>query len=91
MTSSPPFRHRFAAPFPPAATWSRSRHLKTRRNLILHAILDHANHFPASKKALLTDNTKDFNTPEVLAALAAIGINRPIRTVENVLGWLGSL
>jgi rRNA-processing protein FCF1 len=60
-------------------------------NLILHSILDHANHFPAPNKALLTDNTKDFNTPEVLAALAAVGINRPFRTVENVLGWRHSL
>jgi hypothetical protein len=59
-------------------------------NLILHSIIDHANHFPAVRKALLTDNTKDFNTPDVVAALAAPGISRPFRTVENVLGWLGS-
>jgi hypothetical protein len=60
-------------------------------NLILHSIIDHANHFPSSRKALLTDNTKDFDTPEVQAALGAVGINRPFRSVTNVLGWLGSL
>lgn len=60
-------------------------------NLILHSILDHANRFPAPIKALLTDNTKDFDTPEVQAALAAIGINKPFRSVTNVLGWLGSV
>ncbi len=60
-------------------------------NLILHSIIDHANHFPAPTKALLTDNTKDFDTPEVQAALAAVGISRPFRSVTNFLGWLGSL
>ena len=60
-------------------------------NLILHSIIDHANRFPASIKALLTDNTKDFDTPEVQAALAAVGINKPFRSVTNVLGWLGSV
>ena len=60
-------------------------------NLILHSILDHAGRFPAAAKALLTDNTTDFNTPEVLAALATVGIGRPFRSVANLLGWLGSL
>jgi rRNA-processing protein FCF1 len=60
-------------------------------NLILHSILDHAGHFPDTAKALLTDNTTDFNTPDVMAALAAVGIGRPFRTVANLLGWLGSL
>ena len=34
-------------------------------NLILHAILDHARRYPEAAKALLTDNTNDFDTPEV--------------------------
>jgi hypothetical protein len=60
-------------------------------NLILPSILDHAGRFPDAKKALLTDNVNDFDTPEVQAALATVGINRPFRTVTNLLGWLGSL
>ncbi len=59
-------------------------------NLILHSILDHAGRFPAATKALLTDNTRDFDSEDVQAALAAAGINRPFRSVTNVLGWLGS-
>lgn len=31
-------------------------------NLILHSILDHARRFPEATKALLTDNTRDFDT-----------------------------
>jgi hypothetical protein len=60
-------------------------------NLILHSILDHAGRFPGSRKALLTDNTSDFDTQDVQAALSAVGINRPFRFVANVLGWLESL
>ena len=60
-------------------------------NFILHSILDHARRFPGATKALLTDNTRDFDTEDVQAALAAAGINRPFRSVTNVLGWLGSL
>jgi hypothetical protein len=60
-------------------------------NLILHSILYHANICPAPNKALLTDNTKDFETTEVQAALASVGINKPFRSATNVLGWLGSL
>jgi hypothetical protein len=60
-------------------------------NLILHSILDHARCFPGATKALLTENTRDFDTEDVQAALAAAGINRPFRSVTNVLGWLGSL
>jgi hypothetical protein len=60
-------------------------------NLILHSILDHAGRFPGATKALLTDNTRDFGTEDVQAVLAAAGINRPFRSVTNVLGWLGSL
>src|SRR4051794_28319271 len=37
-------------------------------NLILHAILDHAGRFPGATKALLTDNTRDFDTEEVQSA-----------------------
>jgi hypothetical protein len=59
-------------------------------NLILHSIIDHASRCSAANKALLTDNTKDFDTPDVLAALAAVGIGRPFRSVTNILGWLGS-
>jgi len=60
-------------------------------NLILHSVIDHAGRFPGAAKALLTDNTNDFNTPDVQAALAAVGINRPFRNVTSVLGWIGSL
>jgi hypothetical protein len=60
-------------------------------NLILHAILEHARRYPGVAKALLTENTNDFDTQEVQAALAAVGILRPFRSVTNVLGWLGSL
>jgi len=60
-------------------------------NLILHSILDHAGRFPGATKALLTENTRDFDTPDVQAALAAVGINKSFRSVANVLGWLGSL
>jgi hypothetical protein len=60
-------------------------------NLILHSILDHAGRFPGATKALLTDNTRDFGTEDVQGVLAAAGINRPFRSVTNVLGWLGSL
>jgi len=60
-------------------------------NFILHSILDHARRYPEGAKALLTDNKKDFDTQDVQTALAAVGINRPFRTVSNVLGWLGSL
>jgi hypothetical protein len=59
-------------------------------NLILHSILDHAGRSPGATKALLTDNSRDFGTEDVQAALAAAGINRPFRSVANVLGWLGS-
>ncbi len=60
-------------------------------NLILSAILDHASRFPGAAKALLTDNTKDFDTQEVKSALAAVGVDRLFRSVANLLGWLGSL
>jgi hypothetical protein len=60
-------------------------------NLILYSILDHASRFPQATKALLTDNTKDFDTQEVRSALAAVGINKYFRSVANLLGWLGSL
>jgi rRNA-processing protein FCF1 len=60
-------------------------------NLILYAILDHAGRFAEANKVLLTDNTKDFATQEVLAALADVGVNKYFRSVTNLLGWLGSL
>jgi hypothetical protein len=60
-------------------------------NLILHAMLDHAGRAAGATKALLTDNTKDFSTPEVENALTGAGITKSFRVVSNVLGWLGSL
>lgn len=60
-------------------------------NLILHSILDHAGRFPQAAKALLTENTRDFDTEDVQAALVKVGINRSVRTVTNLLGWFGSL
>ena len=60
-------------------------------NLILHSILDHARRFPGAAKVLLTDNTRDFDAQDVRAALDDVGINKPLRSVTNVLGWLGSL
>lgn len=59
-------------------------------NLILHSILDHAGRFPQATKALLTDNASDFDTQDVQAALANVGINGFFRNVTNILGWLGS-
>jgi uncharacterized SAM-dependent methyltransferase len=60
-------------------------------NFILRAIPDHSSRFPGATKALLTENTRDFNAEDVQAALAAAGINRTFRSVTNVLGWFGSL
>src|SRR5206468_1568493 len=60
-------------------------------NLILHSILDHARGAAGDTKALLTDNTKDFSTPEVENALTSAEITKSFRVVSNVLGWLGSL
>jgi PIN domain len=60
-------------------------------NLILHAILDHAGRAAGDTKALLTDNAKDFSTPEVDNALTGAGITKSFRVASNVLGWLGSL
>jgi rRNA-processing protein FCF1 len=60
-------------------------------NVILHSIIENAKRCPAHTKALLTDNTNDFNAPDVEAALKTVGINKHFRNVENVLGWLGSL
>ena len=60
-------------------------------NFILQAILDHSSRFPGATKALLTENTRDFNAEDVQAALAAAAINRTFRSVTNVLDWLGSL
>ena len=60
-------------------------------NLIVHTIIDHASRIPGATKVLLTDNTKDFGTSEVQTALGAVGINKPFRSVTNLLGWLGSL
>ncbi|MHB1561149.1 MAG: PIN domain-containing protein [Isosphaeraceae bacterium] len=60
-------------------------------NLILHSILDHANRFSGAAKAFLSENTRDFDTEDIRAALAAAGIHRPFRSVANVLGWLASL
>jgi rRNA-processing protein FCF1 len=60
-------------------------------NLILCSILDHASHFPEAVKSLLTENTNDFDTPEVRSALAEVGIDTSFRSVTNLLGWLGSL
>jgi rRNA-processing protein FCF1 len=60
-------------------------------SLILHSILDHAGRFPGTAKALLTDNTRDFDTEDVQAALAVAGFNKSFRSITNVLGWLGSL
>ena len=60
-------------------------------NLILHVILGHANRFPDATKAMLTENTRDFGSEDVQAALAAAGIKKSFRSIANLLGWLGSL
>jgi hypothetical protein len=60
-------------------------------NLILHSIFDHARRAAEDTKALLTENTKDFSTPEVENALTGVGITKSFRVASNVLGWLGSL
>jgi hypothetical protein len=90
MTSVP-----LARPKSKSAPWViRLGHLRETRacdNLILHSILDHARRFPGPAKALLTQNTRDFDTQEMQAALGTAGINKSFRSVANVLGWLGSI
>ena len=56
-------------------------------NLILAVILAHAQEHPAVDKVLLSNNTKDFRTPEVNALLAAAGINHYFARTEDFLGW----
>jgi rRNA-processing protein FCF1 len=41
-------------------------------NLILHSILDHARRFPGATKALLTENTRDFDTEDVQGWLGSL-------------------
>lgn len=58
-------------------------------NLILHTILEHARSIAAPTKAFLTENHRDFGTPEVREALRSVGIEY-FRSVENYLGWASS-
>nr|WP_277875769.1 PIN domain-containing protein [Trichocoleus sp. FACHB-90] len=57
-------------------------------NLILHCILNHARLHPRDIKVFLSANFKEFNTPEVQAALRSTGVNRYFSRTQDFLGWL---
>ena len=57
-------------------------------NLILHCILNHARLHPRDIKVFLSANFKEFNTPEVQAALRNTGVNRYFSSTQDFLGWL---
>ncbi len=57
-------------------------------NLILHCILNHAHLYPRHIKVFLSANFKEFNTPEVQAALGNTGVNRYFSHTQDFLGWL---
>ena len=57
-------------------------------NLILHCILNHARLHTTDRKVFLSANFKEFNTPEVQAALRNTGVNRYFSSTQDFLGWL---
>lgn len=57
-------------------------------NLIAHTILDHARSSPIADKGFLTENSSDFNQPEMRAALKAAGVKYFARA-EAALEWAG--
>ncbi len=59
-------------------------------NLILHCILNHAHLHANEVKVFLSNNTKDFDVPEVQDALREVGIIKYVSRTEDFLGWLQS-
>jgi hypothetical protein len=59
-------------------------------NLIVHTILDHARSTPNSPKALLTENSTDFDQQDVKDALRAAGLIY-FRRCDQALAWSNSL
>ncbi len=59
-------------------------------NLILHCILHHARLHPTDRKVFLSANVKEFNTPEVQAALQEAGVVKYLTRTQDFLGWLES-
>lgn len=58
-------------------------------NLIARTILDHARSSPDPDKALLTENRRDFDQPEIRAALRAAGILY-FASSDRVVEWADS-
>lgn len=58
-----------------------------RDNLILQCILDHAQQYPTTPKALLTGNSQEFGQPNIKEVLQQVGINKYFSTAQNFLGW----
>ncbi|MBD2741652.1 hypothetical protein [Coleofasciculus sp. FACHB-1120] len=59
-------------------------------NLILHCILNHARLHPTDRKVFLSANVKEFNTPEVQAALHDASVVKYLVRTQDFLGWLES-
>ncbi len=59
-------------------------------NLILAVIQEHALQHPDEDKAFLSGNTRDFDTPEIRALLAATGIADYFARTDAFLGWFGA-
>jgi hypothetical protein len=59
-------------------------------NLIVHSILDHARSTPNSPRALLTENSTDFDQPVVKKAMRAAGVIY-FRRSDQALAWSNSL
>ena len=57
-------------------------------NLILHCILNHARLHTTDRKVFLSANVKEFNLPEVQAALRDAGVDRYFSRTQDFLGWL---
>ncbi|MBD1881053.1 MULTISPECIES: PIN domain-containing protein [unclassified Coleofasciculus] len=59
-------------------------------NLILHCILNHARLHTTDRKVFLSANVKEFNPPEVQAALRDAGADKYFSRTQDFLGWLES-
>ena len=59
-------------------------------NLILAVIQEHALQNPDEDKAFLSGNTRDFDTPEIRARLASVGIADYFARTDAFLGWFQS-
>ena len=56
-------------------------------NLILAVIQEHALQNPGEGKVFLSGNTRDFDTPEIRALLASVGIADYFARTDAFLGW----